>query len=235
MQRATYSILAAMRLAARLRSVRRSIALVVACACALAAPARAHPHVWVTMTAELLYGPNGAATGVRHRWTFDDMFSAFATTGIKAKTKGRFTRQELAPLAQVNMDSLKEYGYFTRARVDGKRQKDAFEPPRDYWLEYDPKETVLTLHFTLPFKHPVAAKQLAIEIYDPEFFVDLAFADKNAVTLVGAPAQCAVQTHKSNDDNFPPMFQRLDRSFVSSEANVGMGFSFANKILVTCP
>jgi ABC-type uncharacterized transport system substrate-binding protein len=37
--------------------------------------ARAHPHVWVTMTSELLYAPDGSVTGVRHAWTFDDMFS----------------------------------------------------------------------------------------------------------------------------------------------------------------
>jgi ABC-type uncharacterized transport system substrate-binding protein len=36
-----------------------------------AVPAFAHPHVWVTMKEELLYGPDGALTGVRHAWTFD--------------------------------------------------------------------------------------------------------------------------------------------------------------------
>ena len=37
------------------------------------------------------------------------MFSAFATMGIPAQTKGQFTRQELQPLAEVNVTSLKEY------------------------------------------------------------------------------------------------------------------------------
>ena len=125
---------------------------------------------------ELLYAPNGAVTDVRHAWTFDDMFSAFATTGIPAKTKGQFTREELAPLAKVNVKSLKEYAFFTYAKINGKRKKDVFNDPVDYWLDYDPKATVLTLHFTLPFKQPVAAKQLLIEVYDPEFFIDFGFA-----------------------------------------------------------
>ena len=43
-------------------------------------------------------------TGVRHAWTFDDMFSTFATQGLDAKEKGEFTREELAPLAEVNVD-----------------------------------------------------------------------------------------------------------------------------------
>jgi ABC-type uncharacterized transport system substrate-binding protein len=197
--------------------------------------AQAHPHVWVTMMTELLYAPDGSATAVRQAWTFDDMYSAFATTGIQAKTKGRFTREELAPLAQENVESLKDFDYFTYAKIDGKRQKDAFNPPVDYWLDYDPKETVLTLHFTLPLREAVKTKQLTIEIYDPEFFVDFGFAETNAVKLVGAPPQCTVTNEKPNDSNFPLVFQRLNKSFVTSEANFGMGMNFANKVSVTCP
>jgi ABC-type uncharacterized transport system substrate-binding protein len=197
--------------------------------------AQAHPHVWVTMVTELLYAPDGLANAVRQAWTFDDMFSAFATTGIQARTKGQFAREELAPLAQENVESLKDYDYFTYAKIDGKRQKDAFNPPVDYWLNYDSKETVLTLHFTLPFKEPVMAKQLTLEIYDPEFFIDFGFAEKNPVRLIGAPPQCTVTNEKPSDSNFPMLFQRLNKSFMTSEANIGMGMNFANKISVTCP
>jgi len=69
---------------------------VLPCLGVLTGGADAHPHVWVTMTEELLYAPDGSVTGVRHAWTFDDMFSAFATQGIEQKTKGTFTREELA-------------------------------------------------------------------------------------------------------------------------------------------
>ena len=200
-----------------------------------ATAAQAHPHVWVTMATELLYAPDGSANAVRQAWTFDDMFSAFATTGIQAKTKGEFTREELAPLAQENVESLKDYDYFTYAKIDGKRQKDAFNPPVDYWLNYDSKETVLTLHFTLPFKEPLKTKQLTLEIYDPEFFIDFGFAEKNPVRLVGAPQQCTATSDKPSDSNFPVLFQRLNKSFMTSEANIGMGMNFANKISVTCP
>jgi ABC-type uncharacterized transport system substrate-binding protein len=200
-----------------------------------ASAARAHPHVWVTMMTELLYSPDSSATAVREAWTFDDMYSAFATTGIQAKTKGQFTRDELAPLAQENVESLKDFDYFTYAKIDGKRQKDVFNVPIDNWLNYDPKETVLTLHFTLPFKEPVKTKQLTLEIYDPAFFIDFGFAEKNPVRLIGAPPQCTVTNDKPSDSNFPVTFQRLNKSFVPSEANIGMGMNFANKISVTCP
>ena len=48
---------------------------------------------------------------------------------------------------------------------------------------------MLTLNFTLPFKTPVKAKELKIDIYDPTIFVDFSFDKKTPVHLVGAP-QC---------------------------------------------
>jgi ABC-type uncharacterized transport system substrate-binding protein len=212
-----------------------SIGTAVAYLVAATANASAHPHVWATIHSELVYAPDGSVTAVRHAWTFDDMFSAFATTGLP-KTNGTFTRQTLQPLAQVNVEALKEYAYFTYAKADGKRLKDPFtDPTSDYWLDYDPKTTVLTLHFTLPFRRPVKAKSLQIEVYDPEFFVDFGFAKEKPATLVGAPARCALTTDKPTDANFPVEFFRLDQNLVTSEANIGMGASFANKITVTCP
>lgn len=216
--------------------IQRFISVMAGLACVVAATGRvdAHPHVWVTMTEELLYTADGSVTGVRHAWAFDDMFSAFATQGLEQQTKGTFTREELAPLAKVNVESLKEYAYFTYAKVDGKREKNAFLDPIDYYLDYDPKETVLTLHFTLPFKTPVKAKTIEIEVYDPEFFIDFGFAEKDPVRLVSAPATCTVSVEKPHDDNFP-ITLRLDQAFQTSEANIGMGANFANRIAVNCP
>ena len=215
--------------------IRRLIAIIAALAGFVAATntASAHPHVWVTIRSELLYAKDGAVTGIRHSWTFDDMFSAFATTGLQ-KTGDTFTREALQPLAKVNIDTLKEYGYFTYAKVNGRQQKGLFGAPTDYWAEYHPKESVLTLHFTLPFKKPIKATSLEIDVYDPEFFIDFGFAKSKPVALVGAPAQCKLATDKPPDSNFPSLFFKLDPSMTTSEANIGMGASFANRIWVDC-
>ena len=192
--------------------------------------ASAHPHVWVTMRSELVYAPDGTITGIRHAWTFDDMFSAFATQGIDTKQRGAFTREELEPLAKTNIESLKDFEYFTMARANGKRA-DFVDPPAGYYLEY--KDQILTLHFTLPFKTPVKAKDLRIDIYDPEFFVNFDFAEKEPVKLTGAPAACTVAIIKPNDNKFNA--QRLDKSFTESNVNEGMGALYASKIAVKCP
>ena len=193
--------------------------------------AEAHPHVWVTFHSEVLYAADGTMTGVRHAWTFDDMFSAYALQGISHAKKGQYTREELASLAQTNVDSLKEYGYFTYARADGKKLK--FSEPVDYWLEY--RNAALTLHFTLPLKAAPAAKAMSIEIYDPTIFVDFEFAKDKPVSLNGAPPQCQM-TYDLPHQPTPAEQARLSQlDNVPLDSSSMYGETFANKILVKCP
>jgi ABC-type uncharacterized transport system substrate-binding protein len=193
----------------------------------------AHPHVWVTMRSELVYAPDGKVTGIRHAWTFDDMFSAFAIQGIEAKKRGEFTREELHPLAQTNVESLKDFDYFTVFKVNGK-QVSLTDPPAGYYLEY--QDQILTLHFTLPLQTPVQARDLQVEIFDPSYFVDFSFEQKNAVSLVAAPQGCKVSVVRPEEmdaDTAAKLFQLApDQKLDPSQF---LGSQFANKIVVRCP
>lgn len=212
------------------QSVFASLAVLVGLATGML-PAHAHPHVWVVVSTELVYAPDGALTGVRHAWTFDDMFSAFATQGLEQKTKGTFTREELAPLAEVNITSMKEFDYFTFATING--TKAAFADPREYWLDY--KDGVLTLNFTLPLQRPLRAKSLTLEVYDPSYFVDFALAEKDPVRLAGAPAACRLALATPQPAALAQA-QRLSEAFFNDPARAGtFGAQFANRITVSCP
>jgi ABC-type uncharacterized transport system substrate-binding protein len=196
-----------------------------------AGTAQAHPHVWVTMSSTLIYAADGSVTGVRHAWTFDDMFSTFATQGLESKQKGVFTREELQPLAEVNVTSLKEYEYFNYAKANGK--KALFIDPVDYYLEH--KDSLLTLHFTLPLKTPIKAQNLDLEVFDPAYFVDFAFAEKNPVELKGAPASCKVNLGKPQEMT-KELADRLSKIAPNEQIPENtFGAQFANKISVTCP
>ena len=193
--------------------------------------ALAHPHVWVTMKTIVVYAPDGTAVGVRQAWTFDDMYSTFATQGLESKQKGVFTREELQPLAQVNVESLKEYDYFTYAKENGK--KAIFADPVDYHLEF--KDSMLTLHFLLPFKAPVKARTLDLEVYDSSYFVDFQLVEKDPVVLVNPPAGCKFSVGKPQEmtkelaqrlAKIPPGQQIPENSY---------GAQFSNKIAVKCP
>jgi len=195
------------------------------------ANADAHPHVWVTLHSEVLYSADGAMTGVRHAWTFDDMFSAYALQGIAHARKGQYTREELASLAEVNVTSLKEYDYFTYARADGKKLK--FSDATDYWLEF--KNAALTLHFTLPLKASATAKAMQIEIYDPTIFVDFEFAKDKPTLLSGAPPQCLITADLPHQPTPAEQLRLSQLDNVPLEASSTYGEIFANKILVKCP
>jgi ABC-type uncharacterized transport system substrate-binding protein len=208
------------------------ILLAAALSMAFAAPALAHPHVWVSMHSEVVFAPDGTVTGVRHAWAFDDMFSAFATQGYESKVKGQFTREELAPLAKVNVESLKEYDYFTYATADGKKVKMT-DPLPDYYLSYE--NSVLTLHFTLPFEKPVKAKELKIDIYDPTIFVDFEFPKKDPVQLVGAPADCKLDTVLPREMTYAEGKKLSEIPADQPNVSMAFGAEFANKILVNCP
>jgi ABC-type uncharacterized transport system substrate-binding protein len=212
----------------------RLFALLAALQLAIAIVAGAHPHVWVTVKSELVYAPDGSVTGVRHAWTFDDMFSTFATQGIEGRKKGQFTREELAPLAKVNVDSLREYDFFTYAKANGK-PVEFNDPAADYYLEWDPKETVLTLFFLLPLKTPVKAKDLSLEIYDREFFVDFSFAEKNPVKLVGAPAQCKLALINPEQMNSDLAARLSQLGADQRDPTLTIGSEYANKAVVKCP
>jgi ABC-type uncharacterized transport system substrate-binding protein len=194
----------------------------------LALPAAAHPHVWATVKTELVYAPDGSVTAVRQHWTFDDMFSAFAVQGLAGKVKGALTRAELAPAAKQNMDSLKDVGYFTYATADGVKLPFAAPLP-DYWL--DDKDAIVTLNFTLPFQHPVKAKELTVEIYDPTYFIDFEFAKGMPVKLIGVPKQCTGQVE------WPRELTYAEGKALSNnpEAAANWGANFPNKIMVKCP
>jgi len=193
------------------------------------AGAGAHPHVWVTAKSELVYSPEGKLKEIRHVWTFDEMFSSFATQGLDTNNDGKLSREELADLAKTNVESLKEFGYFTVSKKGEKPLE--FDEPVDYWLEADDKG-VLTLHFTLPIKSGAPKGNTALEIYDPTYFVAFSFADRKSVSLAGAPAGCAVES-KGPDES--AQSNGSESFFAQLNAGSSYGEMFANRITVRCP
>ena len=93
----------------------------------------AHPHVWISVETTVLV-EQGSVIGFRHRWTFDEFYTSMAIQGLDTNNDGVYSREELTELAQVNIDGLKEFGYFTFVKLG---EKDlAVDAPKDYWLEH---------------------------------------------------------------------------------------------------
>lgn len=197
----------------------------------LATPAAAHPHVFVVVKTDLLFDPQGRVTGIRHAWTFDDMYSAFATTGLTSDGKPA-SPQKLQPLAEQNVNDLTEYGYFTVVRSPG--QKVQYDKPTEISMSEDQKKLV-TLRFTIPFKTPVSAdKALTMQVYDPTYFVSFDFETKGVV-MRGAPAGCSLNLVQPQ-----PLAEtetkRLNEAFFSGlSPGADFGIKMAGRAIVACP
>jgi ABC-type uncharacterized transport system substrate-binding protein len=201
-----------------------------------AAPALAHPHVFVDARAEIVFDPEGRITAIRQVWRFDDAFSAFASQGLDTNGDGILTVEELQPLAKVNIDSLKEYDYFTTLRAGGKRI--GFRIPTEYWLQSN--DGFLTLFYTLNLMQPVKpdAAGAVIQIYDPSYFVDYQLVEKDPAVLKNAPASCAltVKPKGAPDDATAAILSQIpasEREIPSSLMAVTA--QLANVITVKCP
>jgi ABC-type uncharacterized transport system substrate-binding protein len=214
-----------MRLALRLGAV---LALLVPASAALA-----HPHVWISSKATIVYDGSGRITAVRHGWTFDEAYSAYAVQGFEKGPDGKLAADKMAELAKINIESLAEQAFFTNAKANG--QKLTFGEPVNYGTTYD--NNALTLTFDLPLKSPAKAdRAFTLEIYDPTFFVDFALAQGDeAVRLDGAPKGCAlnVTRPKPQDQSTP---STVSESFFSAlNAASQYGAQFSSRILVACP
>jgi ABC-type uncharacterized transport system substrate-binding protein len=197
------------------------LASAVAVLAALTSGVRAHPHVWITFEATVLYD-KGTFTGLRHKWTFDEFYTTMAIEGLDKNNDGVYDREELAELAKVNVEGLKEFAYFTYPVVGGKDVK--LGEVRDYYLEY--KDKALSLYLTVPFTEPIpaTAKDFAFVVQDPAFFIAFLPAKTDPVKFSeGAPKTCKVmignpKTGEDDSDRLAKAFAQLATAVSTAKA-----------------
>lgn len=211
-----------------------TLALMGAAISCFAAAADAHPHVWATVRSEVVFGPEKKITGIKHAWTFDEFYSAMAVQGLDANADGTYAKDELEPLAKVNVDFLKDFDYFTFVRRDGDEKFLPLKGPQDYWVEYD--GTALTLHFTLPLETPLdpGSKKVTVDVYDPSFFVAFGFADKAPIKLAGSAPGCAAKVAEPDPEAAEDAKALTESFFSQLGPNANYGSQFAQTVTVTC-
>jgi ABC-type uncharacterized transport system substrate-binding protein len=212
------------------------LALAGACAIGASAPASAHPHMWIDMHSYVVFNDRGLITGIDLEWTFDDGYAQMALDGLDTDGDGVYSQDELAPLTKENIESLKDYNYFTVPRVNGE------VVPIDEVTEYGQiySNGKLALHFQVPLKAPVDPRkdEFLYKVYDPEFFIDMEYADKDSVGTVGtAPKGCKLKLIEVSADQQTVQIKQM-LSTKGKEwkppANEDFGGMFAQPTLVVC-
>jgi ABC-type uncharacterized transport system substrate-binding protein len=192
--------------------------------------ASAHPHVWVTVETEVELGPNKAITGFKHKWTFDEFYSEFAVQGLDTNGDGKYSEEELRPLAQTNIEALKEFEYFTFPFVG--KKKIALKEPAEYRLEY--KDKLLTLYFSLPLAEPIPPeniKDFNFSVYDPGMYVALTFDKKAPVKIASAqPVKCNAHI----GDRSPAKNATMSQLGENIDPGSNLGSEFAERVTIDC-
>jgi ABC-type uncharacterized transport system substrate-binding protein len=198
--------------------------------------ADAHPHVWATMHNRVIFGADGKIAGTRVAWTFDKAYTAVAVQGLDTDGDGKYSAGELAPLTALNLQSLKTYDYFIFFRKNGDVVKigDATDTTQSY------DHGQLTLEFSVPLVAPLDPRndQVKLKVYDPEFFIDFEYANKQPVGVIGAiPAPCrTVLTPIPNGSNLNQTRLMLSAKGIDwkPDNNEDFGGMFAQAILIVC-
>lgn len=154
--------------------------------------ALAHPHVWIDAEAVIVFDDLGRVVAVRHRWIFDEAFSAWSIQGLDTDGDGQISDLEMQELADENMSGLREYEFYTFA---GTGVADVvFSGGVDPHMRFDGKRTMLD--FSLIPEQPIQlVGALEIEVTDPEYYVAFTFTGDSAVVLENAPDDCSVEVN----------------------------------------
>ncbi len=194
--------------------------------------ARAHPHVNVISSATINI-EQGAIQSITHIWAFDEFYSTVAVEGLAKNAAGGYGRSELAELAKVNIDGLKEFDYFTFVKLAGADIKIGDPKPDSYWLEH--KDGILSLHFTVPLAKPVPmdAKGFVVTVTDPSYFIAFEFAANEAAKLNdSAPKACKAEIGIPKAETAEQ--KKLSGVFAEQLGGAALGLGETKSILVSC-
>lgn len=217
---------------ASLRTLSRAALPGLLAALWLAPPAAAHPHVFVSVKTEIIIGPDRSFRGVRHVWVFDDLHSASEVIGLDTNGDGAYTPEELKPLEDFYMQSLKENDFFTFA-TDG-ATRGSFTTSSDSGIELKDGRLVLRYTVLLEKPMPATAGRIRLSVYDPEYFVAFTLDEKAPVALAEGSPQCEAVVDRNTG---PSIVQQQYLSKFSREEVLpdgGFGEMFAEKVYISC-
>lgn len=198
----------------------------------IAVPALAHPHVFIDSRSEFVMDETRSLTAVRHKWTFDPAFSAYALQGLDENGDGEYSREELAELAQVNVESLAEYEFFTFVESGG--TEVAFNEPINYWLDYDGVQ--LTLNFTLPLVETlsISDQPATMQVYDPTIFVAFFLDKEEPATIAGGNGACTMEHLTVGENKLDSTTDFSDDFLAAIDELDNFASQFAEEIKLTC-
>ena len=166
--------------------------------CLRSDPAAAHPHVWIDATVTFVFEER-MLIGLRQRWAFDEFFGSFVIEEHDANADGAFDETEIEAIREQAFGNLREYDYFTHARLDG--EKLPLAELSDFTARIE--DGLLVYEFTMPLPEPVdpGAGRLVAGVYDVEYYVEVLLDQEDPVRFEGLPSGACTFAIREDTEN----------------------------------
>jgi len=176
-----YARISAIFLGAGLRLLPALAVLLVAAG--ISGPLRAHPHVFIDGVTDVVF-ENGKVIGIRQHWTFDNVFSLLLIEDFDANKNRKFDKPEIEALRKGAFAAVREFGYFTHIRLDGK--KIAVDRVSEFTASF--AQGRISYSFYVPFAKPVDPKTTKVDLgtYDDTFYVSVTYDAIDPIRLAGS-------------------------------------------------
>lgn len=201
-----------------------------------ATPAMAHPHVFIDAGIEVIFDGQGAATGLRISWIYDEYYSLVIAEerGIDPDFDGNSTEAEAMPLAGFDMKWDAGYPGDTYALMG--EAELALSRPQDWTASYADGKITSTHLRMFDEAVPFAAEPLIVQVYDPSFYV--AYAIVGTPLLTQAPKGCSVEVFEPDVAAADAILQAaIDETAGSTDVEgdfPAIGKAYSEEARVTC-
>ncbi|MGF6564264.1 DUF1007 family protein [Kosakonia cowanii] len=190
----------------------------------------AHPHSFIVMKTQLV-SENGQFTGLKMRWTMDEITSADLLYDAGNAKPGEEIWKKLA--AEVMANVLGQH-YFIEVWHNGQKVK-FLNRPSEYGLSREAHQAVLTFVLPLAEPQPLKGQKYTFSTFDPTYYVDMRYDKESDVTLP-APLQssCKTTLHTPKPgEEVLSYAQSLDKTDAPEE-DMELGKQFAQTVTLLC-
>ncbi len=137
-----------------------------------------HPHVFLHSSVKVIFDQKGLA-GVRFKWVFDEMFSSMIIFDFDKNGNGNFEPEEITELKKGAFANLREFGYFTHIKIDGKPFKVKFVT--DFSAAINRGKLVYQFLVPCHVQALESFKEVNLSIYDVTFYSSVFLAENPVV------------------------------------------------------
>ncbi len=191
--------------------------------------AGAHPHVWIDLETKPVFNADGNVTGLEVAWIFDPFYTVFAIE--EQRTEDGVDQEGLNRMVATNLQRLRPYDFFTDIRANGAKVKLGPVETFNAGLLDDK----LWMHFVVTFETPVdpRGESLSYAVYDPTFYIEIAYADRAKANLDAASIPgCQAELEEANPTaETITLAQSLDAAATGPD---NLGELFAQRVRIEC-